>query len=241
MEIGIDIGTRHEFMLKKILLYYGGKSAGREAGFVTEHDPVMADGELGLSAGKLLTKDFLRSLASSLNQVMGIEYLPPHILGRTPEAIAWWTPPRQRAMFFGKEEMASISGKVFPQPALLWVVESNHLCVRALGVSERPAADSPVFVAPYWNTEPHRGSVCTGSMTRPATTTPSTLEVWEQGFFDSKFTHASGGGVLTRHKGGYQGLWHDLADKDVFPFEYLQPTKDTVGSYIGGKGDDSQD
>jgi PRTRC genetic system protein B len=131
-------------------------------------------------------------------------------------------------MFFHKEEAAALNGQVFPHPALIWIVNRGRLSLRALAGDHRPDPEDPLFVAPYWNTEPGRGSVCSGSMRRPRVTDVSTLEVWEEGFFDSEFTHPSGAGVLTKHSGGFLGLWTELAGAEAFGLEYLHPSKQTV-------------
>ena len=44
---------------------------------------------------------------------------------------------------------------------------------------------------------------------------------WERGFYESAFTHANVG-RLTRHKGGFEGLWSSLAgERRLFPLATL--------------------
>jgi hypothetical protein len=44
---------------------------------------------------------------------------------------------------------------------------------------------------------------------------------WEEGFFNSQFTHPSGIEKLTSHAGGFIDLWTELAGKQQFPANYL--------------------
>jgi PRTRC genetic system protein B len=89
------------------------------------------------------------------------------------------------------------------------------------------------MVAPYWNTEPSRGDVCEGDMRRPRETNVSTLLEWEEGFFNSRFTHPSGVGKLTTHSGGFIGLWTDLVDRQQFPIRHLVETRQTLQQFVG--------
>ena len=89
------------------------------------------------------------------------------------------------------------------------------------------------MVAPYWNTEPSRGSVCAGDMQRPRETDVTTMLEWEEGFFNSRFTHPSGMGKLTSHTGGFIGLWTELARKQEFPRQYLLPARQTLQQFVG--------
>ena len=77
------------------------------------------------------------------------------------------------------------------------------------------------MVAPYWNTEASRGDVCEGDMPRPQETDVTNILEWEEGFFNSRFTHPSGIGKLTAHSGGFIGLWTELAGTAQFPTRYL--------------------
>jgi hypothetical protein len=60
-------------------------------------------------------------------------------------------------------------------------------------------------------------------MCRPRQTDITNMVQWEEGFFNSHFTHPSGMGKLTTHSGGFIGLWTELAGKELFPSEYLVP------------------
>ncbi len=141
---------------------------------------------------------------------LAVEFLPESVLARTERLIAWWTPPQKRAMFFGttQGDMAGINGAIFPQPSLVWLAMDHSLSIRALKENRRPAADTKLCVAPYWNVY-DTGSVCLGSMRAPDAFTVAAIPQWERSFYESEFTHGNVG-TLTRHPGGFEGLWKDL-------------------------------
>jgi PRTRC genetic system protein B len=138
-------------------------------------------------------------------------------------------------MFFsdGAEDRRELNGRVCPHPALVWLVRHGRLSLRALDQSIRPKPATPLMIAPYWNTEPSRGDVCEGDMRRPRETAISNTLEWEEGFFNSRFTHPSGMGKLTTHPGGFIGLWTELADKHQFPNQYLLPARQTLQQFVG--------
>src|ERR1035437_5119398 len=45
----------------------------------------------------------------------------------------------------------TLSGKVFPQPPLVFKVCGSELSVRALTENRRPRPETTLMVAPYWN------------------------------------------------------------------------------------------
>lgn len=70
-------------------------------------------------------------------------------------------------------------------------------------------------------------------MQRPRETDVTTLLEWEEGFFNSRFTHPSGMGKLTSHPGGFIGVWRELAGRQQFPSRYLLPARQTLQQFIG--------
>jgi PRTRC genetic system protein B len=183
------------------------------------------DGAPLLGAGQLLTTATLRELTKQLGTSCPAEFQPENIVARTPELIAWWTPAAIRPMFFRPDsELGSISGKLFPHPALLFVVRNGTLFVRALPTSERPEACTKLAAAPYWNID-GSGAVCAGTMRTPKSLTVGSVAAWQQAFFQSEFTHPGGAGRLTRRKGGTAALWRSLAAKKIFPGSTLIETE----------------
>jgi PRTRC genetic system protein B len=110
-------------------------------------------------------------------------------------------------MFFENAEgkARQLNGKMFPQPPLVWRVAHGDLKIRALCENKRPNAKSTLAVAPFWNLSDD-GRVCLGSMRCPESAAVASIEAWEQGFYESAFTHANVGRV-TRHEGGHDALW----------------------------------
>lgn len=164
--------------------------------------------------------------------------LPENVLAHTSNLLMWWTPPRQHRMFFsdGAEDRRALHAQVCPHPALVWLVRHGRLSLRALGQSVRPTPTTPLMVAPYWNTEPSQGGVCEGDMRRPRETDASNMLEWEEGFFNSRFTHPSGMGKLTHHPRGFIGLWTELAGAQQFPKQYLVPVEQNLQQFLGEAG-----
>ena len=120
--------------------------------------------------------------------------------------------------------MPDVSGKLFPHPALLFVVRDGALFVRALATNERPHGGTKLAAAPYWNIDSN-GAVCAGTMRTPKSLTVDSIPAWQQAFFQSEFTHPGGAGRLTRRKGGTAALWKSLAGKKTFPRSTLIETE----------------
>jgi hypothetical protein len=73
-------------------------------------------------------------------------------------------------------------------------------------------------------------------MRRPDGATVSSIPDWERGFYESAFTHANVG-RLTRHPGGFEGLWSGLAGKKrrPFPRETLIVLPQTLEQFVRGE------
>jgi PRTRC genetic system protein B len=236
MQVTTEIGIRREFVLKQALLIYEDQISKREQ-FVTVHGILRECNGLQppqLGPGHLLTKTFLKQLCRGLERMTKPVILPENVLACTSELLVWWTPPRLHRIFFsdGAEDRREIHGRVCPHAALVWSVRRGSLYLRALAEPSRPSPATPLMVAPYWNTEPSRGSVCEGDMQRPRETDVTTMLEWEEGFFNSRFTHPSGMGKLTSHAGGFIGLWTELAGTRQFPCRYLLPAGQTLQQFV---------
>jgi hypothetical protein len=63
----------------------------------------------------------------------------------------------------------------------------------------------------------------------------SSVPDWERGFYESAFTHANVG-RLTRHPGGFEGLWTSLAGKrKPFPLKALIVLPQTLAQFVRGE------
>src|SRR5215472_1781581 len=130
MRFSIDVGSELELKLHQAVLLYRNDHGNRF--MATVHGVVQKepDGTSLLGSGQLLSTGTLRELTKQLGTRCPAEFLPDHVISRTPELIAWWTPATIRTMFFRDgSELADISGKLFPHPALLFVVCKGILYV----------------------------------------------------------------------------------------------------------------
>jgi len=235
MNVHLRIGDNRTFALKQaVLLYQDGSRA-----FATLHEVKHRPNEAPyLCAGQSVTMGFLETLAKGLGASMAAEVLPEHVLARTPDVIAWWSRARSRLMFFGAgdNETAALNGKMYPHPALVFMIQGRELFVRALAENRRPTAGTRLCNAPYWNTDEH-GRVCLGSMRVPDETGVASLIGWESAYFASEFTHPSGAVRLTTHPGGFLGLWSGIAGrKRAFPVKFLAESKQTLQEFVQSAG-----
>jgi len=231
MRFGIDVGSELELKLYQAVLLYRNDHGNRV--MATVHGVVQTETNCppALGAGQLLSTAALRELTKQLGTSSQAECLPDNVIARTPELIAWWTPAAVRPMFFRQgSELADISGKLFPHPALLFAARNGVLFVRALAESKRPEADTKLAAAPYWNIDSD-GKVCAGTMRVPKSGSANSIPVWQHAFFQSEFTHPGGAGRLTKRKGGTAALWKSLLGKDLFPRSALIETE-TVHDYL---------
>jgi len=202
--------------------------------FLTMHEVVHESTGAQLGEGQLVTPQMLIDLMAGLGRSVPLEILPERVLVRTEDTIVWWSQARERRMFFGDltgDAAKELSGKVYPHPPLLYKATGSHLWVRALGEDQRPLADSGLFIAPYWNCYDN-GVVCTGSMRIPREKTVAAIDLWEDAFFQSEFTHAAGVRRHTKLRGGLLAMWKSLEGKKRFPARYLVPTKQTLAEFV---------
>ena len=232
MQVHISIGENHRFELREALLIYG----DRQRSFVTRHAVAhREEGPPTLEPAQPLTLAFLESLARSLSGYSLPEILPENVLAKGDRMIAWWTSSRRRQMFYKNAEgkAAEMNGRTFPQPPLVWRVEHGDLRIRALADNKRPVANTKLCVAPFWNLSDD-GRVCTGTMRHPESATAASIPDWERGFYESAFTHANVG-RLTRHPGGFEGLWSELTHtRKPFPIKALISLPETLSQFVRG-------
>ena len=237
MRAYVDSGASREFRLSEAVPVYRG---GGEGAFASLHQVKQAeDGVPYLAPGELLTTAFVRTLAQGLGARVAPEIFPDSVLARTPDLLVWWSRPRQRVMFFGgaDEEAGQLSGLLFPHPALVFKVAGKDLYVRALPTTSRPGPETPLKTAPYWNTDGPRGHVCPGTMRLPESADAASIPHWENAYFQSEFTHASGAVRLTSHPEGFIGLWRSLAGRKSFPGRYLTDAGETLQEFVA-RGDE---
>jgi PRTRC genetic system protein B len=232
MEIQVSIGENRRFELREALLVY----SDRQRSFVTRHRVVLHENAPPtLEPAQPLTVAFVESLVHSLYGGSTAEVLPEHVLAKSDRMIVWWTPSCRRQMFYQNSEgkAAELNGLIFPQPPLVWRVDGSELKIRALIENKRPGEATKLAVAPFWNLSDD-GRVCLGTMRHPDTASVKSIPDWERGFYESAFTH-SNVGRLTRHPGGFEGLWSGLDKRAKFPVETLIQLPQTLGQFVRGE------
>jgi PRTRC genetic system protein B len=234
MQVQIAIGENHRFALREALLVY----YGNQTTFITKHEVTTQQNTApALGPAQPLTVAFVESLVRSLGGGAAAEVFPENILAKSDRMIAWWTPSQRRQMFYQHSEgkAAGLNGRIFPQPPLVWRVADGQLKIRALTQNKRPEAKTKLAVAPYWNLS-DSGTVCTGSMRRPESSSVAAISAWERGFYESAFTHANVG-RLTRCKDGFEGLWSGLTGKQKsFPLDSLIVLPETLVQFVREEG-----
>ncbi|HLW89509.1 MAG TPA: PRTRC system protein B [Terriglobales bacterium] len=238
MNISVNIGSSQDFRLSRALLVYGKSSYDGypyRHPFVTLHE-VIHDGDVArLAEGQLMTPQMLIDLMAGLGRSVPAEILPARVLVRTAEMIVWWSPAREETMFFsdrgGDPALKAMKGKLYPHPPLLFKACGTHLWVRALAKDERPTAETKLCIAPYWNCYDN-GVCCTGSMKIPQEKSVTAIDLWEESFFQSEFTHASGVRKHIRFRGGFLAMWQSLAGQEEFPEKYLVKLPQTLGEFV---------
>src|ERR1700722_7289552 len=115
MDGHVRIGDNRIFALKQAVLLYQEGSRVFATLHEVKHNPEQAT---YLCAGQSVTTSFLETLAKGLGASMAAEVLPEHVLARTADLIAWWSPAQDRLMFFGagNADTKKLSGKIYPHP-----------------------------------------------------------------------------------------------------------------------------
>lgn len=196
-----------------------------------------------IMAGRPLCMSDLSSLVAKLTAGTGTgerSVFPERVLYADASLLAWWCPAKIRPIFFrsGREDLDSLSGLDVAHPSLFFVARPQALSVWALKELVRPDAETPVFVAPYFNLY-EKGNMCIGNVRLPETlrATNANLKVWEEAFFETNFTHSNRGGkALTHFEGGHDALWKAMREEFAFPSDSLVPMESTVGAILAKGG-----
>ena len=187
MYLGAEYGQAAPLDLVHAILLYGSKERIRLA---TVHSPEN-DPQGGLpilGEGHPIKRQFLEALCYGLRSEFPVAYLPEHVLIYSTSLIAWWGPVQTRAMFFSHaSDGKMLDGQVFPHPPLVFAVRDRQLHIWAIAQDRRPAPETVLFLAPYWNTS-EDGAVCHGSMAVPQTVEADNLNQWSDAYFTSRFT-----------------------------------------------------
>ncbi len=254
METSLNIGTAASYSLSKALLIYSGHNQGDQNAnlAVTVHDVKVRNGTTTIEAGQPITYAAVESLASALGRNLAPRFLPPNVLSVGFGQVAWFCPADRRRLWFKPDgrfdgrikddsetaRVMKLNAKVAHHPPLVFVATDHALRVFALVENKRPEAGTKLYVAPYWNLW-EGGKLCEGNRKLADMPTPSSIPSYEDGFFNSAFSHTNIKRVCS-HPRGHAGLWQHLVQTKKTPDANfwranLIPTKSTVESVIKSK------
>ena len=230
----LNLGPDGCLVLEQAILIYraqhGEDRFGSSAVFASQHDVLEEAGSLRLAPGRNLTTAQVQALVEGFWRTK-TSFIPEHVLAITPQVMAWWVPTQARALYFAATDpfLEQLSGHVFPQPTLVFIAARRRLQVFALEVNARPAPETRLFIAPYWNTM--GGNVCLGSTALPDVLDPLETDRWVTGFFQSAFTHATNQ-ILVNFEGSYGEFWQSLERESEFPNVALRPSGLTLAQAL---------
>lgn len=241
VDFSIHAPTDGVLRLDKAVLIYSGASGSALA---TIHEVHEVDGEPVIGAGQAVTPRAAMQLAKALlKRAAHGGFLPETVLYMDGDLILWHVPPARRHIAFRvdaehAERLGGAErGEVVPQPGLVFAASGRGWRVWAVKGSRRPAPDTTLYQAPYFNVD-DQGHICRGTAPVPEGTTAEKIGAWNDAFFRSYFTHPNGSGGRVRYYGGVYGLWRDLLDGKYqrFPNCALMSCKCTLGELLGMKG-----
>jgi PRTRC genetic system protein B len=193
------------------------------------------DGTFEPGAYKALSKQQIKDLLLTMldNKIPK----PKHLYGLIPnqvfytdnEKVVWYRESQPTDLFFSKNH-ALKSGK-YALPPLVFVAYKQSLSVFAIKSTKDIDEKTKLYQAPLWNmTSPNSGSTCLGSTKRPekANNMKEYIQMWEDYFFQSTFTHLNSGTT----KDNINEVYSKLIDKTEFPLEQLIDTKITIKNII---------
>lgn len=200
-------------------------------------------------AGRPLTVESLTALSKMAQASCRRrpEILPANVLVATDDLLVWWRPAGGEHLSFdvdwhegqpGRERLQGVT-HFMPLPPLVFLLSRNQAAsgvfqgvyVFALGVNERPTAETPMFVAPLLNINDN-GNVCWGNGESPRSRNVTDIAAWERCFFTSTFTHVNQASPLKSEK-PYQWIADFCESKATqFPLDQLKPMKKNLGDLI---------
>jgi PRTRC genetic system protein B len=234
----VSIGqTGHDVALSSALLLY---TADNGSHYATVH-PITPDRKSGrpvIGAGRPLDRRVVVGALLQLdrNAAPKAEFLPSTVLGVTSAAVTWWCPPARRRVFFQCPKVGERSA-VVPHPGLVFQAGAEGFRVFALKGADRPEGGTALYEPPYFNTW-DKGEICIGSAKVPRRIEVAAIKGWEEGFFNSAFTHPNRGGKRVSYEDGFYAFWTDMLDGrfEAFPHEVLVPIKGvSAGKLVAGK------
>ena len=235
MEASISIGELASFKLTKALLIYSAETrdgvfASKTQLAVTAHDINTKFAQPVIEPGQPVTYAAVEALATALGRNLSAGFLPPNILSVGFGQVAWFCPAERRRLWFKPDgrfnggpvkddsetaRAMRLNGKFAHHPPLLFIARDSGLSVFALAENRRPEAHTKIFRAPYWNLW-DTGKLCEGNRRLAKFPVPASIPAYEDGFFNSAFSHTNIKKVCT-YPGGHAALWQELAKRKTAP------------------------
>lgn len=230
MQIVDKFNHSTDFKLSKAILLYENKEEADWSGnrvrvasacAATLHDVTFGKhGRPCIQPGQPASFTAIEALARQLAGKIAPEFFPANLLSASPSRLVWWCPGARRRIWFKPnpddkqaETLKALNGQKVFYPPLLFVARRG-LHVYALVRDQRPTINTRLYRAPFWNLSDD-GGMCRGNLKLPEAVA-SSIPAFEKAFFNSAFSHSSGG-KLTRHPGGHSGLWRELAQRKTKP------------------------
>ncbi|WP_395401041.1 PRTRC system protein B [Pseudoduganella sp. UC29_106] len=231
----IDLREAASMMLAQAVLIYRPSSAANGGAYASMHEVSLDQGRPVILAGKPITPRAALRLAQSIsNSAAHAGYLPGNVLFADGDTLVWWVPAQRRHIAFRCPEstLGERSADV-PHPALVFMVTGSAWMVWAHKGKKRPAPDTLLWQAPYFNVNAD-GVICRGNVVTPTGSTTDRISAWEDAFFRSYFTHPNVPKGLVRHRGGAYAFWREMLDQKFthFPQGVLVPTGMTLGALV---------
>jgi PRTRC genetic system protein B len=240
---GISKGeTGSEVKLSSAILFYSGQQGEN---YATVHPVTAGDGGRKkasrpvIGAGRPVDREaLLRTLgALAANTAPAADFLPVTVLGISSSALTWWCAPAKRRVFFECKELGGKRTAVVHHPGLVFQAAASGFRVFAIEGKDRPTADTGLFEPPYFNTW-DLGKICIGTARVPKRINVAAIAGWEEGFFNSAFTHPNHGSKRVEYEDGFYAFWRDMLEgkfSKAYPLKVLVPMKKTVRDLVTGK------
>lgn len=246
MKNAVVFGGASEFVPKQAVVFFEGKGGGGE--FATIHS-VNADGAgHRLGPGRPITAEAMKAVATQFAKQLRAKetILREQVLLSNDDLLVWWTPACTRLCFFdidwhkgalGRDRLQGRNANL-PIPPLVWALKRTKgqgawqgVFVWALEHNVRPEDDTALYRAPLLNIN-NDGTVCWGNGTIPPNRDQKHIEVWQEAFFASVFSHYN---ETTPFKGAeaYEVL-ADMVDNPpaTFPVDRLIPMSKSLGTVV---------
>lgn len=234
-QLHLHLHNAASLMLAQAILIYRAHRNGNGSAYASVHEVALQGGRCVILAGKPATPRAVLRLAHAIApSTAHAGYLPGSVLYADGDKLVWWLPPQQRHIAFRCADpvLGERSG-VVPHPALVFMVAGSTWLVWAHKGRTRPAPDSPLWQAPYFNVGAD-GAICRGNAATPSGSTTDKIGAWEDAFFRSYFTHPNRAKGLVRHPGGAHAFWLQMIEQQVarFPQRALVPAGATLGELV---------